>query len=909
MKNIVKLICLVFIAASGIFHSCKKEEIPTVSTTTVTNITGTTATSGGTITNGDLVKIVERGICWSKDNNPAIDDDRTIELGGTASFTSNMSDLNTATTYYVRAYATNEAGTGYGKAISFTTLGQAPTAATQASTNVTANSATLNGVVNANYVSTTVTFEYGPTTSYGQTTTATESPLTGNSNTNVTVELTGLAEGTTYHFRVKAVNYIGAANGNDMSFTTSGQPPAATTQSATNVAATSATLNGLVNANYASTTVTFDYGTTTTYGSSETAVTSPVTGNINTSVSANISGLNPGTIYHYRIKAVSSLGTAFGDDMTLKTLGQLPTVVTLPATDVQSTTATLNGIVNANYLPTVFSFEYGLSTSYDNFASPVSNQITGFTDVSVSINLTGLPRGIIYHYRVKATNWLGTTYGDDVTFTASGQVPTVTTTVPSSVTNTTALSGGTITSDGGATVTLRGVCWSTSENPTVALITKTTDGTGTGTFTSSITGLTANTTYHVRAYATNSIGTAYGSDLTFTANQVVLATLTTTAPYNITRHTASSGGNISSAGGGNISTRGVCWSATANPTTADNTTADGSGTGSFSSSIAGLEANTYYHVRAYAVNEAGTAYGNDVRFETAYTIPTVTTNDASNITFTTATSGGNVLLQGGEDVTAKGVCWNTTGTPTIIDSHTTDGAGLGSYTSNMTGLTANTTYYVRAYATNIEGTAYGNETSFKTLFPDCGTVTDADGNTYNTVIIGTQCWTAENLEATHFNDGTPIPSFGYKWYNNDSMMFKPAYGALYTFGLFDIEYGGRLDLCPTGWHIPSDNEWTILTTYLGGNDIAGSKLKEMGLQHWSSPNSDATNETGFTALPGGYFYYGTFHDIGNEGRWWTSSGGSGDNAYCRIMSSDSPGVTRSYDGYKSDYYSIRCVKD
>jgi len=216
MKNFITQLFLGCFLLTSILHSCKKEEVPTLTTTTVTNITGISATSGGTITDEGSGTVVERGICWSKDNSPTIEDDRTIELGGSATFVSNMADLDPATSYYVRAYATNEAGTGYGMAMSFTTLGQAPTVTTQAASNISTTTTTLNGVVNANFLSTIVTFEYGTTSSYGQTITATQSPVIGNSNTNVTASLTGLAAGTTYHFRVKTVNSLGTTYGNDL---------------------------------------------------------------------------------------------------------------------------------------------------------------------------------------------------------------------------------------------------------------------------------------------------------------------------------------------------------------------------------------------------------------------------------------------------------------------------------------------------------------------------------------------------------------------------------------------------------------------------------------------------------------------------------------------------------------------
>jgi hypothetical protein len=200
-------------------------------------------------------------------------------------------------------------------------------------------------------------------------------------------------------------------------------------------------------------------------------------------------------------------------------------------------------------------------------------------------------------------------------------LPTVTgTDAISNISYTTANSGGTITNDGGAAVTARGVCWSTSSNPTAVLSTKTIDGSGIGSFTSSITGLAAGTTYYVRAYATNSMGTAYGNQVVFTTTAFTLATLTTTAISATTNTTASSGGSISLDGGAAVTARGVCWSTSSNPTAVLSTkTIDGSGIGSFTSSITGLLAATTYYVRAYATNSVGTAYGNQGVFTTTAT--------------------------------------------------------------------------------------------------------------------------------------------------------------------------------------------------------------------------------------------------------------------------------------------------
>jgi hypothetical protein len=194
-------------------------------------------------------------------------------------------------------------------------------------------------------------------------------------------------------------------------------------------------------------------------------------------------------------------------------------------------------------------------------------------------------------------------------------LPVVTTTNVTGITQTTATTGGNVTSDGNAEVTSRGVCWNTSENPTVSN-SKTSDGTGTGAFTSSLTQLTPGTPYYVRAYATNSEGTSYGNEVTFSSNPIVLATLTTSDITSITTTTAVSGGSISNDGGGTITARGVCWNTSDNPTVANSKTSDGTGTGSFTSSLTELTPNTTYYVRAYATNSAGIAYGNNKTFTT-----------------------------------------------------------------------------------------------------------------------------------------------------------------------------------------------------------------------------------------------------------------------------------------------------
>ena len=384
---------------------------------------------------------------------------------------------------------------------------------------------------------------------------------------------------------------------------------------------------------------------------------------------------------------------------------------------------------------------------------------------------------------------------------------------------------------------------------------------------------------------------------------------------NIANNTASSGGTITSQGSSAVTARGVCWSTSPSPTIANSKTTDGTGTGSFTSALTGLTANTTYYVRAYATNSSGTAYGNQLVFlTTANTqLPTVTTTNATNITNTQATTGGNVTNQGSSAVTVKGVCWSTTQNPTTANNKTVNGSGTGSYNTDIYPLTANTTYYVRAYATNSSGTAYGNEHSFTTTgsLANCGTVTDIDGNVYNTVTIGTQCWMAENLKTTRYNDGTAIltglsnadwqstTSGAYAIYNNDPAN-NTTYGKLYN------SYAVKTNkLAPAGWHVPTYAEWTTLIAFLGGVSIAGGAMKATIL--WSSPNTGATNSSGFTGLPAGYRNInGTFSNIGFYGYFWSS-----DSYYScwSSLNNSNNSVGSSCDLFREKGFSVRCVKD
>ena len=455
------------------------------------------------------------------------------------------------------------------------------------------------------------------------------------------------------------------------------------------------------------------------------------------------------------------------------------------------------------------------------------------------------------------------------------------------------------------------------------------------------------------------------------------------------------GGYATSPCGHAVSARGVCWNTTGSATLSDNHTSDGTGTGNFTSVLTGLTMNTTYYVRAYLVSENDTVYGNEVMFSIHGALPVVTTTAASSVTNSAAVSGGNVTSDGGSSIIKRGVCWSTSHNPTVADSHTSDSVGLGAFASNITGLNPQTTYYVRAYAMNSADTAYGNEETFVT--PDvCDgdlTVTDIDGNEYEIVIIGSQCWMRENMRATRQPDGGWItngyydedcgweeePSgyyywdeeaqdwyyLGYDWedwwdesgytyewrdgvwhdewcpswlyycWNNDGSCYvneafytypginddglAPTFGLLYNWSaaMNGASAEGSQGICPDGWHIPTQAEYNTLISYVSStsscSNTATYTAKALASQdNWGTcytscaigNNLSDNNASGFSAEPTGSegSYPGDF--VG----YWLSTEAHGYSPYYFYLYYDYAYVSNT-NGSRDQYLSVRCIKD
>ena len=394
--------------------------------------------------------------------------------------------------------------------------------------------------------------------------------------------------------------------------------------------------------------------------------------------------------------------------------GTRPTVASDSIVATSFTSATCYGDVTASGGQIIIFKGYCV----DTIAMPTTDHsyvTPGSALGSYPVYVSGLLPNTIYHARAFATTVNGTSYGDTLTFTTLAlATPTIVTDSITGVSNVSANGIGSVTGDGGSTVTARGICWNATGMPTTSDLTSP-SGTGTGNFFTTLSLLSPSTTYYGRAYATNAMGTAYGSEVSFTTNDLSYAALSTDSITAILCGTAMSGVNVTSSGGSTIPAQGICWGLGPFPTTDSNTSYTATGLGDHPKSLTGLSPATTYYVRGFCTNGVGTAYGAQRTFTTlALSVPIVSTNPVVGITAVSATSGGNLSYDGGNAILSRGVCWSITDTPTVDSSHTTDGTSTGIYNSNMTGLSPATTYFVRAYATNAIGSAYGPVISFTT---------------------------------------------------------------------------------------------------------------------------------------------------------------------------------------------------
>lgn len=771
-------------------------------TTAASSITSTSASSGGNVFSDRGSALTSEGVCWSTSQNPTIADSKSSDGLAMGAFTSNIIGLTSGTKYYVRAYATNIAGAGYGSQVSFTTLSVPVVAPTTEATTLSNSSASSGGNITSDGGAIVTTRGIVWSTSPNPDISSALGITTNGAGTGTfTSSITGLTTYTTYYVRSYATNNIGTGYGTQVSFT------------------------------------------------------------IYTCVSIG-----------------SQCWMEKNLDVTTYRDGT-------PITQVDD-----------NY---AWSLGNAAWCYYDK--DPANGAIYGklYNWYAVDDPRKLAPKG--WHIPTDA-DW--TTLADFLggNAAAGGKMKSTGTTLwnspNSDATNSsgfTALPGGARLYDGGfASIGIDGFWWSA------------TDWYGSNSALSRY--LVYWNSYLNRDWMNSDKRVGFSVRCILD----VIPVLTSTAVTSIRTSSASSGGKILNAGGLAITAEGVCWSTSENPTIANSKTSNGTADGAFTSSITGLTANTTYYLRAYATNSLGTGYGAQVTFTNTKSLPVLAATSASSVTASSAIIGGNITSDGADVITTSGVCWGTSPNPDIsLSTKTTDGSGIGSFTSSISGLTAGTTYYVRSYATNSLGTGYGDQISFNS----------------DIAVIGSQYWMKKNLEVTTYRDGTPIPEVkdaatfaalttgAWCYYNND-----PANGAIYgklynwyaVAGIWNeaskTDASVRKQLAPTAWHVPTDEEWTTLTTYLGEAG-AGSKMKATG-DIWIGGNEAATNESGFTGLPGGYFNYsGRFSDLGNDAYWWTATEYTywgTPVAWYRDLYNGSDNLLRN-NFYKTIGFSVRCL--
>ncbi|PLX43034.1 MAG: hypothetical protein C0608_01055 [Deltaproteobacteria bacterium] len=690
MKNF----CLVSFASLLlliIFSGCGSDEtniyysadLPLVTTVNAESITYTSASINAEITDSGGEYIVARGVCLSESPEPGLED--AVYLGGTGDgeFSVLADGLNPETTYYVRAFAANVGGTSFGEDISFSTKNlTTPAISTAAISNITPATAISGGdilddgglpIIGRGVCVSEVVNPTLDDTCFGE----------GVGSGSFIALMTGLSQNTTYHVRAYASNDLGTSYGNDLTFTT-GMLELATvlTVSPSSVSYTTATAGGNVTQDNGSQLSArgLCWSTFQSPDIEDTCYSEP--GGLG-SFSTNITGLVSNTTYYIRAFAVNEVGTSYGNEVTLTTLSMVaPELTTKAITGISSNIAGSGGLISTDGGSAITA--KGVCWSVN--PSPATANFTttdGTGPDSYNSTLNGLTPLTTYYVRAYATNAVGTTYGNELSFTTTDLVypgPTVPVvgTVSSSISgSSTASSGGYVSSDGGSTVTARGICWSTTPEPTLADSCYV-DGSGVGFFSSTATGLSGcGIVYYIRAYATNSTGTGYGSQTSLSTG--LLPTVTTSDITDIGYYTATSGGLIEDDGGCQITQKGVTWNYFTQPSTGNTHSEDGSGTAAFTSNMEGLYANRTYYARAYATNSVGTAYGPEKVF-TTLTPPTpyIGQNYAGGVVFYLEETGEHGMVVTPQSPGAG--TWGCEGTDiptnTIVGSGATNTASI-----------------------------------------------------------------------------------------------------------------------------------------------------------------------------------------------------------------------------------------
>ncbi len=817
---------------------------PTVVTDAATLVTQTTATLNGTITTGSE-SIISQGFEWKLSSASTW---TPLTLSGN-SLTHNLTGLNPNSAYQYRAYATTASGTVYGTTQNFTTLAVVPpTVVTSPATAISQNVATLNGTVTIGSDAITVQgFEWKLSSASTWTTITTT--INGNA---ITHNLIGLAPNTAYQYRAYATTSAGTVYGTTQNFTTLATvPPTVFTSPATAVAQTTATLNGTITLGSE---VVLTQGFEWTLSNSTTWNVTAENLNAN-AITHNLTGLTSNTAYKYRAYAVTPSGTIYGTVQNFTTQSITPpTVVTNAASLITENSATLNGTVTAG-TETITSrgFEWKLSSSTTWMPVTVSGS-------ALTYNLTGLTSNSSYQFRAYATTSTGTVYGTTQNFTTLAVVPPiVVTSQATAISQNTATLNGTVTA-GSGTVNVQGFEWKLSSASTWTTITTTINGNA---ITHNLLGLTPNTAYQYRAYATTSLGTVYGTTQNFTTLAVVTPTVVTNAATLIAQNSATINGTVT-VGSESIIFKGFEYKLATNSTWIP-IVVNVSGN-AINYNLTGLIPNSAYEFRAYATTVSGIVYGTTLNFTTlAVVTPVVVTNPATSIAQTTATLNGTITI-GSEVVTTQGFEWTLSNSSSW--NITTENLTANGITRNLTGLAPNTAYKYRAYAVTESGTIYGTVQNFNTLSitsPSVVTnaatsITETSATLNGTISAGTETITSQGFEwrvsntniwmpititgnsLTHNLTGL-IPNTSYEYRAMATTPTETVYGEILTFTTLAVVPPVVITnpVTPT-----SSTSVTLTATITAGSEAIlsqGFEWKQAGASQWTVVNATLNGNT------------------------------------------------------------------
>ena len=508
-----------------------------------------------------------------------------------------------------------------------------------------------------------------------------------------------LASGYTYYIRAYATSSTGTGYSEPLTLTTRFMAPVINSGGSRNVTAESFEMHSSVKFEAQITQWGFCYSDKTEYPTtSNDKVTVDVSG---LDFEATISGLQPGQTYYVRPFATNSMGTTYGSTYFVTTLCLPATVGTPTSTEVAGKSFRVTAAVTDDG-GGVSSKGFVFSKNENpGFGSPVVSGVWADEGGNFTATVSGLSPLTTYYVRAYVTNSAGTSYSEQITVTTTAALATISTVTSSEITGVSFKISSEVTDNGGAEVTEKGFCYSTSENPTIADSKKELTGSG---FETTINELANGTTYYVRAYAVNSVGTSYSEQISV-KTATVLATIANVTSSDVTGTSFTVSSAISSNGGAEVTEKGFCYSTSENPTITDSKkVVDGD---EFEVTINELASATTYYVRAYAVNSVGTSYSEQISVKTATVLATLSNVTSSDITGTSFKVSSVITSNGGAAVTEKGFCYATTENPTVANTKKTITGS--SFETTISGLSTGKTYYVRAYAVNSVGTVYSEQ--------------------------------------------------------------------------------------------------------------------------------------------------------------------------------------------------------